>query len=138
MPIIPYIHFSGDCAEAMASYADLFGAAPPQIMRYRDAPEMAEVAEGTDLVMHSEIHAPGGTIMASDYPPGMAGEPQQGMSIMYGVADAETGRRIFERLATEGGGTIMDYGPTFWSSGFGMVKDRFGTHWMIAAPAPAA
>lgn len=137
MPIIPYIHFGGDCAEAMTFYAELLGAPPPQIMRYRDAPETG-AAEASDLVMHSEIHAPGGTIMASDYPPGMAGEPQQGMSIMYGVTDAETGRRVFDRLAGGGGGTIMDYGPTFWSAGFGMVKDRFGTHWMISAPGPAA
>ena len=29
---------------------------------------------------------------------------------------------------------VMPYGPTFWASGFGMVKDRFGIHWMITTP----
>ena len=35
---------------------------------------------------------------------------------------------------SEGGAEIMGFQPTFWSDGFGMVKDRFGTHWMVSAP----
>jgi PhnB protein len=27
----------------------------------------------------------------------------------------------------------MPFGPTFWTSGFGMCIDRFGTPWMVNA-----
>ena len=28
----------------------------------------------------------------------------------------------------------MPFAATFWSPGFGMVKDRFGTPWMVNVP----
>jgi len=31
---------------------------------------------------------------------------------------------------------IAEYGPTFWSKGFGMMKDQFGTHWIVGAAEP--
>ena len=31
-----------------------------------------------------------------------------------------------------GGAEIQGFGSTFFSRGFGMVKDRYGTHWMIS------
>lgn len=132
MSFVPYIMFQGDCAEAMAFYADVFGAEPATIMRYSEAPP-TEGMPASDRVMHSELTLGGGRLMASDYPEGMPGDPQQGVSVMHPAPDADAGRRIFDRIA-EGGTVVMPFGPTFWSQGFGMVKDRFGTHWMIAAP----
>jgi len=134
MPLVPYLHFRGDCAEAMEFYAKLLGAPAPTMMRYRDAPGMEVGAEDSRLVMHAEIHAPGGTLMASDYPPGVPGDPQKGVSVMYGVADAETGRQLFQALEGGHGGSVLAFGPTFWSHGFGMLKDRFGTAWMVMGP----
>ena len=132
---VPYIHFRGNCADAMNFYAEVFGAGPPTIMRYSDAPE-GEGTPASDGVMHAELQLGGGQLMASDYPSGMPGDEQRAVSVMHPVPDAEAGRRIFERLA-EGGQVVMPFGPTFWSEGFGMLRDRFGTHWMIAAPGPS-
>lgn len=129
---VPYIHFRGNCAEAMHLYAGVFGTEAPLIMRYRDAPA-GKGAPASDRVMHAEIALGDGRLMAGDFPEGMTGDPQQAVSIMHPVRDPETGRRLFERLA-DGGEIILAFGPTFWSAGFGMVRDRFGTHRMIAAP----
>ncbi len=132
MQPIPYLHFRGDCAEALAFYADVFDAPPPRLMRYSDAPPGAEVPP-SERVMHGQLTLEGGALMASDFPEGMTGDPQRAVSVMAAVADVEAGRRIFRRLC-EGGAEIIPFGPTFWSSGFGMVKDRFGTHWMRRRP----
>ena len=45
------------------------------------------------------------------------------------VADA---KGLFDALA--GGGQVtMPFGKTFYSDGFGMLVDRFGTPWMVMA-----
>lgn len=129
MSFTPYIHFDGACAEAMTFYAELFGADDLQIMRYSDAPPEAAEHSGSDRVMHCQFTADGAPLMASDFPPG-SGEKQAAMSIMHTVPDAARGAALCEALAKDGT-TIMPFGPTFFSPGFGMVKDRFGTHWMI-------
>lgn len=134
MSFVPYIMFRGNCAEAMGFYAEVFGAEPPQIMRYADAPE-SETVPRSDRVMHAELALEEARLMASDYPEGMEGDEQKAVSVMHAVPDAEAGRRVFDQLA-EGGVEMMPFGPTFWSTGFGMVRDRFGTHWMVAAPPP--
>ena len=134
MSFSPYIHFQGNCAEAMQAYAKIFGATDLQMMRYADAPPSAGMpSSGSDKIMHAHLTAGGQPLMASDWPDGMPGEPQASVSVTHAVKDVARGRSIFDRLA-DGGAVTMPYGPTFWSTGFGMVKDRFGTHWMIMAP----
>ena len=44
--------------------------------------------------------------------------------------DVAEGRRVFDALA-QGGQVTMPFDKTFWSAGFGMVTDRFGTPWMV-------
>jgi PhnB protein len=53
-----------------------------------------------------------------------------GFSVAYHSEDAAEARRVFDALA-EGGVTTMPFAETFWSPGFGMLTDRFGTPWMI-------
>ena len=82
--------------------------------------------------MHAQLTIGAGTLMASDFPPGVEGDPQKGVSIMQVAQDVETAKRWFDALC-DGGALVHPFGPTFFSPGFGMVKDRFGTHWIISA-----
>jgi PhnB protein len=43
------------------------------------------------------------------------------------VAEAN---KIFERLA-DGGKVTMAMAPTYWAKSFGMLTDKFGTHWIV-------
>ena len=134
MSFTPYIHFQGNCAEAMQAYAKLFGATDLQMMRYSEAPPMPGMpASASDKIMHARLTAGGQALMASDWPDGMQSEPQASVSVTHMVADVAHGKSIFDNLA-DGGSVTMPFGPTFWSKGFGMVKDRFGTHWMVMGP----
>ncbi len=82
-------------------------------------------------VIHGQVTLPDGVLMASDYPPGMTGDPQAAVSIMQVFDTVAEGKRVFGALA-KGGAVIQDFGSTFFSRGFGMLKDRYGTHWMIS------
>jgi PhnB protein len=69
--------------------------------------------------------------MASDG--NCAGSPSfQGVSLSLTVADEAEARRRFAALA-EGGQVHMPLTKTFFSPSFGMLADRFGVSWMIAA-----
>lgn len=130
----PYLHFQGHCADAMAFYADVFGG-ELTIMKWSDAPAETPQKIDSDRVMHSHLALPDGTrLMAGDFPPGFEGDPQKAVSISHVVSDAGEGRALYDRLA-EGGDVIEPFGDTFFSPGFGMVRDRYGTHWMIMTEA---
>jgi PhnB protein len=131
MPTLPYLHFQGQCAEALAFYARVFGGSNLQTMRYAEGPDAPQAWKDSDRIMHGQVSLYDGTLMASDYPPGAEGSGQTGVSVMQSAPDAETGRAVFNQLA-EGGAVIDAYRPTFFSPGFGMVRDRFGTHWIIS------
>lgn len=132
MSFDPYVHFRGNCREAMAAYRTIFGGTL-NLMDYAEAPDATEEMKASDLVMHATLTAGGRMLMGSDFPPGFAGDPQQAVTISHTAPSDAEARRIFATLAEEGE-VIMDYAPTFWSDGFGMLKDRFGTHWMVSAP----
>jgi PhnB protein len=132
MSFDPYLHFQGTCREAMTTYQQIFGGTL-EISRYGEAPDAAPEQRDSPLVMHAALTLGGRMLLASDFPPGFAGEAQQAVTISHIAGSAAEGQHLFDRLA-EGGVVLMPYAPTFWSDGFGMVKDRFGTHWMVSAP----
>ena len=132
MSFDPYIHFQGNCRAAMQAYQAIFGGTLT-LMGYAEAPDATDQMKASNLVMHATLAAGGRSLMGSDFPPGHAGDLQQAVTISHEAGSIEDARRIFAALA-EGGAVTMDYQPTFWSDGFGMLKDRFGTHWMVSAP----
>lgn len=131
MPTMPYIHFQGQCADALSFYVKVFSGTNLQTMRYADGPEASPAWKASNRIMHGQVTIGDGTLMASDYPPGVDGDPQKGFSVMQTAPDAATARTVFDQLAA--GGTVIDaFKPTFFSPGFGMVQDKFGTHWIIS------
>lgn len=129
----PYLQVMGNCAEAMAFHADLFDTDQLQIMHYSEAPEGPPEFADSNLVMHASLVLDDRTLMASDYPPGMAGLERQSASSSHELPGTDPARAVHDALCA-GGAEIMAFGPNFFSDGFGMVRDRFGTHWMISGP----
>lgn len=146
MQFTPYLQFNGDCAEAFAFYAALFGGKIVHQSTFGESPGCEGLPEEARKgIMHVHLQIGSQSLMASDCVPGAAcGEPggycaPQGMWISIGMADEAEGRRVFDGLA-RGGRIAMPFGKTFWSPAFGMVTDRFGTPWMVnvASPQPLA
>lgn len=126
----PYIHFTDTCREAMTFYQSVFGGSL-DIMTFDDMPDAPPEVAASDRIMHATLSTDKGPIFASDAFPGSpAAAPQASMSISWDTDSAKQGQDLFDKLA-DGGEIIMPYAATFFSPGFGMVKDRFGTHWMI-------
>ena len=132
MSFDPYLHFGGNCREAMTAYQSIFGGRL-DLSPYAEAPDAPPALQQSDRIMHAALILGGRMLLASDFPPGMPHEAQAAVTISHVADSVEEGRRVFDLLAT-GGEQVMPFAPTFWSDGFGMLKDRFGTHWMVSAP----
>lgn len=137
MPTLsPYLFFDGTCREAMTAYADILGGEVLAMMTYGDAPPQEGMeAVPAGLVMHAAVKIGDQLLMASDDMPGRYVRPAAthvSVSFAYPAAAQEA----FDRLA-DGGEITMPFGPTFWSPGFGTLRDRWGTPWMVGADTPA-
>jgi PhnB protein len=130
MQVQPYLYFDGRCEEAIEFYRKTLGAEVTMLMRYKDSPDRAMVAPGTeDKVMHASLSIGDSTIMASDGR--CQGQPSfQGFSLSLTLPDETRAERLFATLA-DGGQVQMPLAKTFFSPRFGMVADRFGVSWMI-------
>lgn len=138
MQFIPYLSFQGECYRAFTTYAEIFGGTT-QLMRFSDMPgtdAMPEMPpEQTGWIMHGQVDLPdGGLLMGADMPPQFGGTKMAGASVALTLPSPAEVARDFAALSPEAQIT-MEVGPTFFSPAFGMLTDRFGTSWMLMAPA---
>ena len=128
----PYLFFDGNCAEAMRFYEKALGGKMDMMMKASEAPESSEhTAAKPDGILHAAVRVGDHRLLASDW---MSPEPfpgQKGVSIAIGYATVEEAKRSFEALAM-GGKVNMPMDKTFWVESFGMLTDKFGTHWMVS------
>ncbi|MDO5623946.1 MAG: VOC family protein [Pseudomonadota bacterium] len=139
MSFAPYLNFDGHCTEAFDFYKDLFKGEIVHRSTFGEMPPHAKMPplppEAKDRVMHVHLQVGPQALVGSDTLPGAdacAGgyAKPQGIWVSIGVADMAEGQRVFNALA-QGGQVAMPFEKTFWSAGFGMVTDRFGTPWMV-------
>ena len=127
----PYLSFEGRCEEAIEFYRGALGAEVTAFLRYKEMPDSCgPQAPGTeDKVMHSSFRIGDTEVLASD---GMcSGEPGfKGISLTLSVPADDEAERLFGALA-DGGQVQVPLTPTFFSSRFGVVADRFGVSWML-------
>ena len=130
MQVNPYLFFNGNCEAALKFYQKVLGAKIEAMLPYASGPaDMPVPPEWKDRILHASILIDGEVIMASDASPGDFHQPQ-GFAVALQVDDPADAERRFKALA-EGGTVKMAFGKTFFSRGFGMCVDQFGTPWMV-------
>lgn len=134
----PYLNFNGNAEEALNYYAKTLGGQMAFKMTWGESPMSKEMpAELHDKLLHGSVCLGNGAlIMGCDVPPARY-EKAKGGCTSIGVDTVEEAKRIYDALV-EGGNVDMPFGPTFFSEGFGMLRDRFGTPWMVNCTKPVA
>jgi PhnB protein len=133
MKIQSYLFFNGRTDEAIAFYQRAIGATDVQVMRYKDSPEPPQEGHQLppgwqDKVMHASFKVGETEVMCSD---GMGGPATfDGFSLVVNCDTDARARKAFDALA-DGGAVTQPLIKTFFTSSFGMLKDRFGVDWMV-------
>jgi PhnB protein len=133
MQVQPYLFFEGRADEAIEFYKKTLGAQVEMLMRWKDAPDKSMCSPGNEnKVMHSCMKIGDTSVMASDGR--NSGKPNfDGFALSVDAKSDAEAKTMFDALS-DGGQVVMPVGPTFFASSFGMVRDRFGVHWMVIKP----
>jgi PhnB protein len=130
----PYLSFHHDARAAMEFYQSVFGG-QLEISTFADYPDSGLPPEEEHLVMHAMLTTDDGLIlMGSDTPSGMPYVEPAGMTVSLSGDDGATLQRYWTALA-DGGTVTLPYETPPWGGTFGMLTDRFGVPWMVAADA---
>jgi len=134
MKLNPYLNFDGNCEEAINFYADVLAGEIKMLMRYDQMPsDVCEIGDvSKDKVMHATLEfGEGNSILFSDnVNSGFVKGNNAHMSL--NIPEEEEAEKVFMNLL-EGGTETMPFGPVFWGGKFGMLTDKFGTHWMVSS-----
>lgn len=132
MQVIPYLFFNGNCAEALSFYEQALGAKVKDKMLGSDMPTSEEFAVPDDKknwIMHAMLEIGSYSIFASDNFMETSAQ-MDGSSIMLNHKTAAEAKVVFDKLS-DGAEITMAWSPTFWSAGFGTLRDKFGVRWMV-------
>lgn len=131
MQVQPYLSFEGRCEEALEFYKKNAGAEVTTLMRWSDSPDpdMKAPPGYENKIMHAAFKIGDTTLMADDgMGPGTA--EFKGVTLALTAGDDAETKRLFDALS-KGGSVQMPLSKTFWTSSFGMLRDKFGVAWMV-------
>jgi PhnB protein len=131
--VIPYLNFNGNTAEVMNFYKSVLGG--DLTMQTFGEANMAEDPKDKDLIVHASLKSGSVVIMASDTMPSTPSTAGTNFRLSLQGQDAKSLTDIFNKLS-QGGKVEMPLAKQFWGDTFGMLTDRFGTHWQVNISGP--
>ena len=137
MQLNTYLNYGGNCEQAFRFYEEHLGGKVTMLMRHGEQPNASNVApEWKNAVLHARMTLGGTELFGADMPPDRF-QPMRSAYLSLSVESVEEAERIYA-LLTDGGQIFMKMEETFFASRFAMLRDRFGTSWMILGPRPDA
>ncbi len=129
MKLNTYVNYKGTCREAFQFYEKHLGGKITMMSTFNDMPDKGNLPgeNWEDKVLHAQIEIGSGMLMGADIP---NAEPMRSSYITLSIPDADEVERIYG-LLSEGGQIFMKLDKTFFASRFAMLRDKFGTSWML-------
>jgi PhnB protein len=122
-----YLNYAGNCEEAFRFYEQHLHGKLGDISRHNMAPNPNIPADWKDKVLHAEIAIGNAVLMGADIP---SAEPMRSAYVSLTVDSVEEAERLYKVLG-ENGEIFMKMEETFFAKRFAMLRDRFGTSWML-------
>lgn len=130
MQLHTYLNYGGNCEQAFKFYEKHLGGTITMLMRHGEQPDASKVPEEwKNAVLHARMDLGGTELLGADIPPDRFQPIRSAYLTLTLDSDAEADR-VFA-LLTDGGQVFMPMQDTFFASRFAMLRDRFGTSWML-------
>lgn len=133
-----YLNYPGNCEQAFRFYEQHLGGRITMMMRHDEQPRQANLpADWKKAILHARIEIGQTVLMGADIP---SAEPMRSAYLTLSVDSDDQAERLYA-LLSDGGQIFMKMEETFFASRFAMLRDRFGTSWMLLherQPASAA
>jgi len=137
MKLLTYLNYGGNCAQAFRFYEEHLGGEIKMMMKHGEMPGASDVPpEWSDAILHARIDLGGTELLGADVPPERF-QPMRSAYLTLVVDSSEEAERIYA-LLSEGGQIFMPMEETFFAFRFAMLRDRFGTSWMLIHEKPRA
>ena len=135
MKLHTYLNYGGNCEEAFRFYEKHLGGKILAMMTHGDSPEQGNVpADWKKKIMYARMTLGETDLMASDVPAERF-QPMRSVYLSLSVPSTGEAERI-DALLSDGGQIFMPMAETFFAFRFSMLRDRFGTSWMIIHERP--
>jgi PhnB protein len=122
-----YLNYRGTCEQAFRFYERHLGGRITGIARHGEQPNPNIPADWKEKVLHARIEIGATVLMGADIP---AAEPMRSSYLALTLDREADAERVYALLA-EGGEIFMKMEKTFFANRFAMLRDRFGTSWML-------
>lgn len=121
-----YINYPGCCEEAFLFYEQHLGGKIKMMMAHPQAP--ADFPKNwAKPILHAIIEIGGTLVRGADVP---NAEPMRSAYLTLRFNTAERAAHVYQLLSSDGE-IFMKLEKTFFANRFAMLRDKFGTSWML-------
>jgi PhnB protein len=127
-----YLNYAGNCEEAFRFYEQQLGGKILMMMRHEEHLNPGLPPGFAKKILHAQLELGGARLMGADIP---GTEPIRSAYASLTLDSAAEAERVYGILS-DGGQIFMKMEETFFAVRFAMLRDRFGTSWMLLAERP--
>ncbi|MGE0393105.1 MAG: VOC family protein [Vicinamibacterales bacterium] len=128
-----YVNYRGRCEEAFRFYEQHLGGRITSLVHHGDRPSQHIPEDWHQKVLHARIAIGGTVLMGADV---AHAEPMRSAYLTLTLNTVAETERVYE-LLSDGGEVFMKMEQTHFAVRFAMLRDRFGTSWMLLHDAAA-
>ncbi len=133
MKLDVYVNYAGNCRQAFRFYEEHLGGKITMMMTHGQGPNAANLpAEQREAILHARIEIGNTVVMGADIP---NSESMRSAYLTLRVDSENEAERLYTVLSKDGQ-IFMKMEKTFFANRFAMLRDRFGTSWMLLHEIP--
>lgn len=129
MKLYTYLNYGGNCRQAFEFYVEHLGGKITEVTTHGELGDPNTPPELKDAIVHARMEL-GETILLGADVPAARFQPMRSAYLTLMVDSSAEAERIYD-LLKDGGQIFMPMEETFFARRFAMLRDRFGTSWML-------
>jgi PhnB protein len=122
-----YLNYRGNCEQAFRFYEQHLGGRITGIVRHGEQPNPSIAADWKEKILHARIEIGTTVVMGADIP---QSEPMRSAYLSLTLDSEAEAERLYALFA-DGGEIFIKMEKTPFANRFAMLRDKFGTSWML-------